>query len=145
MCFPAHNISNFEPIHVIPCTFSFKIPYYSDTLRCVTYSQTDTLNVPGVPCHWIPNQVDAGPCLITRCLIDGSFLIFRYSSDLLYSWVFQMVCSSHLTMTCFLSRVTLQLTSESFGKAVCSSLTWGPATSREAVVEDCPSAIYKAD
>jgi len=26
----------------------------------MTYSQTDTLNVPGVLCHWIPKQVDDG-------------------------------------------------------------------------------------
>jgi len=49
--------------------------------------------------------------------------------------------SSHLTVSCFLLRVTLQLTLES-GQAASSNLTWGPATSREAVVEDCQSAIY---
>jgi hypothetical protein len=27
----------------------------------MTYSQTDTLNVPGMLCHWIPKQVDDGP------------------------------------------------------------------------------------
>jgi len=27
----------------------------------MTYSQTDTLNVPGMLCHWIPKQVDDRP------------------------------------------------------------------------------------
>ena len=56
-CFPAHNI----PIHVIPCTCWFQISLLFWYLPCVTYSQTNTLNVPGVPCHWIPKQVDDGP------------------------------------------------------------------------------------
>jgi len=47
-------------------------------------------------------------------------------------------------VTCFLSQVTLQLTLESFSKAVCISLTCSPMTWREVVEEDCQSAIYKA-
>jgi len=47
------------------------------------------------------------------------FIMFLGISDFL---------SSHLTVTCFLSRVTLQLTLEGFGEVVCSSLTRGPAT-----------------
>jgi len=55
-----------------------------------------------------------------------------------------VVTQPAVPVTCFLSQVTLQLTLESFGEAVYSSLTWGPPTSREAVVTDCQSAIYKA-
>jgi len=85
-----------------------------------------------------------GHCGVTPCLIGRSFVIFYYLSNLLYSWVFLILFSSHLTVTCFLSRVTLQVTLKSFGEAFYSSLTWDPATSREPVVADCQSAIYKA-
>ena len=82
------NQSTWFHLHV-----KFKSPYYADILICVTYSQTCTLNVPYVPCHWIPKQVDDGPlspCGFTRYLTGESFkfLTLFYSSNWLCSWEF---------------------------------------------------------
>ena len=63
----------------------------------MTCSQTDTLNVPGVPCHYIPKQVDDGPLwghtmpdsrVIFDVFLLVKFVIFLGVSDLF---------SSHLT------------------------------------------------
>jgi len=86
--FQTLNQSMWFNIHVY-----FKLPYYSDTLSCVTYSQTDTLNVPGVLCQWIPKQVDDGPLWgyikdDRRVIFDVSllvrFIIFLGISNFLF-------------------------------------------------------------
>ena len=111
---PAQNFSNFEPIYVIQkfhVHVDSKSPYYSDTLTCVTFSQTYTLNVPGPVCcvTVFQKRLMTGPCGVKRCLIGGSFL-FDYSSNLLYSWVFltfffitpnsDLFLTSHVTTNC---------------------------------------------
>jgi len=62
--------------------FYFKSPYYSDTVSCVTYSQTDILNAPGVLCHWSPKQVDDGPLwdhtMPDTRVIFGIFLLVKF-------------------------------------------------------------------
>jgi len=71
----------------------FKSPYYSDTVSCVTYSQIDTLNVPGVLCYWIPKQVDDRPLwghtmhdrrIIFDVLLLVKFIIFLGISNLAF-------------------------------------------------------------
>jgi len=61
----------------------FKSPYYSDTSSCVTYSQTDTLNVPSVLRHWISKQVDDGPLwgltMPDRRVIFNGLLLVKFS------------------------------------------------------------------
>jgi len=59
----------------------------------MTYSQTDTLNVPGVLCHWIPKQVDGEPLwgytmpdkpVIFDVLLLVKFIIFLSISNFLF-------------------------------------------------------------
>jgi len=54
----------------------------------MTYSQTYTLNVPGVPCHWIPKQVDDGPLwdhtMPDRRVIFGVFWLVKFIKILGY-------------------------------------------------------------
>jgi len=138
--FPSHvgvQAQNIATLNHTTCFYvhvHFKSPYYSDTVTCMTYSLTCTLNVPGVPCHWIQKQVDVSPCGVTRCLSGEMFLLCFCSSNLLYSWAIQIFFPSHLTVTYFLSRVTLQLWLKSISEAVCSNLTWRPAIWQEDVL-----------
>jgi len=150
-----HTVLGFHPTHVYrrrtfqtlnqPTWYHvhvlFKPPYYSDTLTCVTYSKSDILDAQVHRVTRFPNRLMTGLCGVTRCLIGASFLKKLYLSNLLYSCVFFF--SSHSTVICLLSWVTLQLSLESFGVSVYSSLPWGLATWREAVEEDCQLAIYK--
>ena len=59
----------------------------------MTYSQIDTLNVPGVLCLWIPKQVDDGPLwshtmpdrrFIFDVLLLVKFIIFLSISNFLF-------------------------------------------------------------
>jgi len=59
----------------------------------VTYSQTDTLNVPGVLCRWIPKQVDDGSLwghtmpdrqVICDILLLVKFIIFLGISNFVF-------------------------------------------------------------
>jgi len=91
-----------------------------------------------------PIRLKMGLCADTQCLQVASMVINLLISNLLHS------CASfNLFITLindgFLSWVTrLQRFIRSFDVAVCARLSWGLATWREAVEEDCQSAIYKA-
>ena len=88
------------------------------------------------------NRLMMGLCADTPCLKGASFVIILLIPNLLYSCAFFFPFT--LISDCFLSWDTLQLFMESFDVAVCARLSWGLATWREAVEEDCQSAIYKA-
>ena len=136
--FPTLNQSTFCYVYA-----HFQWPFYSETFTCVTYSKSETLKGPGVPCHNIPYQVDDGPlCRHTmpvRRVICYNFAYFKF---IIFMCIFFFIT---LINDGFLSWVTwLQLFMESFDVAVCARLSWGLATWREAVKEDGQSAIYKA-
>ena len=121
-----------------------KSPYYSDALTCVTYSQTDTLNVPGVPCHWIPKQVDDRPLwghtMPDRRVIFEIVLLVKFVIFLGISNLFFITPNGDL----FLNAGHPVTDNGKFLWGCLCSLTWGPPTWREAVKEDCQSALWKA-
>jgi len=88
----------------------------------------------------IPIRLKMGLCADARCPQGASFVIILLISNLLF-W-FACFFSITLISDGFLSWVSrLQLFMESFNVAVCARLSWGLATWREAVEQDCQSAI----
>jgi len=89
-----------------------------------------------------PIRKKMGLCADTRCLQGASFVIILLLSNLIFSCAFFL--SITLISDGFLSWVyRLQLFMEIFNVVVCKRLSWGLATWRKSVEEDCQSAIYK--
>ena len=82
-------------------------------------------------------------CADARCLKSASFVIFLLISNLLYSEVF-FSFSSHSSVIVSLIVGHPTTVYGNFDVAVCARLSWGLATWREAVDEDCQSAIFEA-
>jgi len=122
------NFSNFEPIYVMlyVCSFHIALLFWYVNL-------CDLLQV------W---KSQWSRCTGSLDSQTGWWRAFVGTHKFIFMCI--LFFSSHSLVICFLSWVTLQLLLQSFGVAVCSSLSWGLATWREAVEEDCQSAIYKA-
>jgi len=144
---PSQNFSNFEPIYMIPCASSFQIAliFWHFKVRDLLKVWHSQCQVPGVPGVSLDSQTGWWRALLGShdAWWAFPFLIILYWSNLVYLCIF-FSFSLHSTVICFLSWVTLQLSLESFGVAVCSSLPWGRETWRETVERDCQPAVYKA-